>query len=303
MTTAADLVSEARRYLLPTAREPLNVLSGAHDASTGTFTFTYDITAITAGSYLSVDLEIVYVWSTTPASKTVTVQRAMQGTTAASHVDGTLVAVNPRFSDFSVLQAINADLDDLSSTSNGLWAQPETVVEFTYQPQMQGYDLTALPSNFINILAIHYDTPGPWKLWPELRRWQLKRGMDVTDFPSGTALIVYDPGYPGRDVRVVVSLPFTHFTNLTDDTASVAGLASTMNDIPPLGAAARLSGVRETQRNQFEAQGDPRRATEVPTNSQIAGMRGLLSMRASRIKAESARLTNNYPVRRRAAAV
>lgn len=298
MTTAAALISETKRYLLPTAREPMNALSGSHNNSTTTFTFTYDAGAISAGSYVCVDLEIVYVWAVISAtSKTFTVQRGMQGSTAASHADGALAYVNPRFSDFAVLQAINADLDDLSSPTNGLFKT--ATIEFTYQPQITGYDLTAIDSGWLNILSVRYDTPGPYKDWPELRHWQVKKNQDTADFASGTAIMLLDPAYPGRDVRVTYSMPFTHFTATTDDITSVAGLAATMADIPPLGAASRLASVRETQRNQFEAQGDPRRATEVPPNAQLAGATALERKRQSRIKAEAVRLANNYPTRRR----
>lgn len=298
MTTAATLIAETHRYLLPTARESLNVLSGSHSSSLTTFTFGQDVAAVTAGSTISVDLELIFVWSVNTPAKTAVVQRGMQGSTAATHADGALVTVNPRFSDFAILQALNADLDDLSAPSNGLYQIP-AVIEFTYQPQIVGYDLTAINTNWISILTVRYDTPGPWKEWPELRHWQVKRNQDTADFASGSAIMLYDPAYPGRDVRVTYSAPFAHFVNTTDDATTVAGLSATMVDIPPLGAAARLAGVRETQRNQFEAQGDPRRATEVPPNSQLAGATQLMRLRQSRINAEAARLNTNYPTRRR----
>jgi hypothetical protein len=297
MTTALDLVNECHRYLLPTAREPLNVLSGSHTNSQTTLTFAQDSTAVNVGSTISVDLELMYVWSVNTPARTCVVQRGMQGSTAATHADQALVTVNPRFSNFSILQAINADLDDLGAPSNGLFQTG--VIEFTYQPQIAGYDLTAIPANYLNVLTVRYDTPGPWKDWPELRHWQVKKNQDVTDFASGTAIMLYDAAYPGRDVRVTYSYPFTHFTTTADDITTVAGLAATMADIPPLGAAARLAGVRETQRNQFEAQGDTRRATEVPPNSQLAGATQLMRLRQSRISAEAARLNTNYPTRRR----
>lgn len=299
MTTCASLISETKRYLLPTAREPLNTLNGAVNSSVTTLTFTNAIDSqISAGDYLSIDLEVVYVWSIVGASRTATVQRAMQGSTAASHTDLSLVSINPRFPDFSILQALNADLDDLSSPENGLFQV--ATIEFTYQPQIVGYDLTAINSGWINILSVRYDTPGPYKDWPELRHYQVKKNQDTADFASGTAIMLNDQAYPGRDVRVTYSYPFTHFATTDDDITTVAGLSATMADIPPLGAAARLASVRETQRNQYEAQGDPRRATEVPPNAQLAGATSLARTRSARIKAEAARLSNNYPNRRRA---
>lgn len=301
MATAATLIAETHRYLLPTAREALNTLSGSVNSSVTTLTFNQDIANITAGSTISVDLELMYVWSVTTASKTATVQRGMQGSTAATHADAALVTVNPRFSDFAILQAINADLDDLSSPSNGLFQVP-TPITLTYKPQINGYDLGAITNAYINILAVRYDIPGPWKTWPELRRWQIKRDMKTSDFASGIAIVLYEAAWPGRDIRVTYSTAFTHFAATTDDITTVAGLPATCADIPPLGAAARLASVRETQRNQFESQGDTRRATEVPPNAQLAGATALLRTRQLRIKAEAARLSNNYPTRRKTGA-
>lgn len=298
MTTAQNLIDETHRYLLPTAREAINTLNGSHTSSTTTITFNHDIPNITAGVTIAVDLELMYVWTVTPASKQATVQRGMQGSTAATHADGALATISPRFSNFSTLQAINADLDDLSSPTNGLFQVPATI-EFTYQPQINGYDLTGI-SDFINILSVRYDIPGPWKTWPELRHYKIVRNMDTADFASGTGIVLEDQAYPGRDVRVTYSAPFTHFSTVSDDITTVAGLPASCGDIPPLGAAARLAAVRETQRNQFESQGDPRRATEVPPNSQLAGATALQRMRKDRIQAESARLNNNWPTRRRA---
>lgn len=298
MTTLANLIQESKRYLLPTTQEAINTLSGSHNASTTTITFSQDITNhLSSGSYIAVDLEVMYVWSVTTSSKTATVQRGMQGSIAATHADAALVTFNPRFPDFSIAQAINADLDDLSSPTNGLYQVPATIT-LTYQPQINGYNLTGI-SDFLNILSVRYDIPGPWKTWPELRHYKIIRNMATADFASGTAIVMEDQAYPGRSVRVTYSAPFTHFTALTDDITTVAGLPASCADIPPLGAAARLAAVRETQRNQFESQSDPRRATEVPPNAQLAGATALQRLRMSRIKAEAARLNNNYPTRRR----
>lgn len=299
MTTTNDLINESKRYLLSGHREPLNKLTGSHDASTTTFSFTYDVAAITAGAYLSVDLEIVYVWSVNAAGNTALVERGVLGSTAATHAASSVVTVNPRFPDFAILQALNADLDDLSAPNNGLYAEAETTL--TYNAAITGYDLTgADATKIVNVLRVRHDTPGPAKNWPEIRRWQLKYQQPVADYPSTMTLVLYESGWPGMSVRVTYSKTFTHLATLTDDITSVAGLAASMADIPPLGAAARLSGVREVARNFTEAQSDPRRAAEVPPNAQLAGATTLLRMRQARITAEALRLSNKYPTRRMA---
>ena len=294
MTTAQNLIDETRSYLVPTVREPLNTLSGAINSSVTTITLGQDMTAVVAGAMLAIDLEQMYVWSVT--GSVVTVQRGMHGSTAASHSDGALVRVNPRFSDFVIFRALNAELDALSSPANGLYQVGS--IDVTYKPQINGYDLTGV-TNLIDVLRVRYDIPGPWKTWPEIRRWQLKIAMDGSDFASTYALVLYDAGWPGRRVHVVYSQMFNHLATTADDVLTVTGLMTTAHDIPPLGAALRLAGVRETQRSFTEAQGDPRRATEVPPTAVTMGAAAYQRMLLQRIKEEASRLQGQYPNRRK----
>ena len=79
------------------------------------------------------------------------------------------------------------------------------------------------------------------------------------------------------------------------------GMTTTMEDIPPLGAALRLQGVREGQRNFNETQGDSRRAEEIPVGAQLSSTRGLKDFFDSRIQTELRRLNKLYPYHRRIA--
>lgn len=293
MTLCSDLIAETRSYLQPTVRDALNTLNGNVTSGATTITLTYDVTAVTPGAMLAIDLEMLYVWQV--SGQVVTVQRGMQGTTAAAHNTGAVVTVNPRFSDFNIFRALNNELDDLSSPENGLYQALTT--DLTWKPQIQGYDMSGV-TGLIDVLRVRYDIPGPWKTWPEIRRWQLKINMRSSDFASTAALVLYDDAWPGRDVHVIYSAPFTHFAATTDN-LTVTGLPATAADIPPLGAALRLAGVREAQRNFTEAQSDPRRANEVPAGANRQAMSAYAALRTNRIKAESGRLGAQYPNRRK----
>jgi len=293
MTTAQDLVEEVRRYLFAGQRETLNLLSSNPSNSDTTLTFSNDLGPLVAGTYLSIDLEIMYVWSVSTASKTATVQRGMLGSTAVSHTAGTIVYVNSKFPTFSIFTEINNDINDLSSPTNGLYAVG--TVDVTYNPSVQGYDLNA---SVIDVLSVTAQTVGPSKEWVQLGNWRLDPNAQTATFPSGQSITLYQGGDPGRTVRITYSKPFTAFSALTDN-LSTTGMAASMADIPPLGAAMRLAGVREVKRNFTESQGDTRRASEVPPNAQVAGMTVLMRERARRIKAEAARLASSWPTMRR----
>lgn len=291
-TTAADLVNETLAHLHATHRDPMNKLSASINASVTSVSFTYDLNAIQVGALIAVDLELMYVWEVT-GSKTVTVERGWGGSTAATHADASLVTVNPKFSAFTVLNELNADLDDLSA--NGLFAVETDVV--TYSSAINGYELTPT-SSIIEILQLKYDESGPAKQWPEIKSWKLRRASDTTDFASGYAIVLYDAGQDGSAIRVTYAAPFTKFSTLAS-TISSTGLPATAYDLPPLGAALRLQAFREPQRNFNEAQSAPRRAGEVPPGSQLSAGAGLRQIRRDRVRVESSRLRKAWPVKKR----
>lgn len=298
-TTAADLIRETARHLYSGRYDPMNKLSGAiSSTSATTITGTYDLGAITTGAYIAVDLEIMLVWAVIDASaKTFTVERGVLGSTAATHSDGAIITINPKFSDFAILTAINEDLDDLSGPDNGLFAP--TNVTLTYNPAVRGYDLASATS-VIGILRVRAESTGPEKDWPEILRYDLIRAADTTDFASGFAIVLGEPGWAGKDIRVEYAAKFGHFT-ATADVISTSGLPATANDLPPLGAALRLQYMREPQRNFNEAQPDPRRAQEVGAGAQLQAARGIEALRMRRIRNERSRLRKDYPHKRKLA--
>ncbi len=297
MTTAADLVNETKRNLYAGARDPMNKISGALDASQTDVTFLYELGGIAKGSYVEVDVEIMFVWEVVnQSSKLVTVEREMLGSTAATHADGALATVNPKFSNFAIFQALNADLADLSSPQNGMFAEHN--VTLTYNPAVMGYDLTDV-TGLLEILEIKYDQTGPERDWPEITRFDVKRESDTGDFPSGLSLVLFQEGQSGQDIRVAYASHYVPFADLTDDTTDDTFLQDTAVDIPPLGATMRLQSMREGQRNFNESQGDTRRAGEVPVNAQLAGVRGPATVRQARISAERSRLRKRWPYRRK----
>lgn len=289
MTTASDLVNETKRYLLSSHREQLNALNGSHNAATTTLTFSHSMGSLTGGSVISVDLETMYVWSADEAAMTATVQRGFQGSTAATHASGAIVTVNPKFPDFSVFQALNAEINDIS----GDLFQVATKT-FTYVAGQQGYDL-ANTSDPIAALDGSYDYPGISQDWPTLRWYEIRRNANTTSFPSGFAIIMKAPAYPGREVRIVYSAALSPLTSLSDDVLAVTGLDVGSHDIPPLGAAVRLQGVREGQRNFNDNQSDTRRAAEVPTGAQIQSIRALADFKEQRIRGDMKVLRQQYP--------
>ena len=298
MTTAQQLIDSCRHdHILAGQRDQVNRLTTTLDASTTSVVLDFELKGVTEGSVISIDLELMYVWATVPASKTVTVQRGWEGSTAAAHTSGAIVRVNPKVSDFDIFSAMNDELRSLSSPLNGLY-KVGTPVDLTYSAAVSGYDLTGV-SEFIDILEVRYDTPGPALDWPVVRRWDVARNMPTADFASGSALILHEGGYPGQSVRVRFSQPFTLMSTAADNVETVTGLPSTAVDILPMGAAIRLHAGKPLRRSQTDTQGDTRRAAEVTTQDTLMAPNGLRSLYRTRVLEEAARLRNQFPPRLR----
>lgn len=294
MTTTSGLIAETRRHLESYRRSPMNQLAADITDSATDLTFAHAIGQIQTGTYLEIDLELMYVWSVDQTAKTAVVQRGQAGSTAAAHTSGTVVVSDPPYPDFAILKALNDELLDLSSPINGLYAT--RTVELTGTTASHGYNLTGA-TNVMDILAVSASYPGAARTWQPVTNYELTHNAETDDFASGYALRLNESVYSGRQVRVVYKASFSPLNTLTDDVETVAGLPASMHDIPPLGAAMRLVAPREIRRNQIESQGDTRRAEEVPAGAVLGSMRGIAALRQQRIVAEAARLAQQHPDR------
>lgn len=289
-TSATDLVNETFTHLRSMSRPEVNRLTA--DPGTGGTTVTVDfaVGSIIAGAYLSIDYEIMFVWSVT--GQVATVARAQLGTTAATHAIGSLVYVNPLFTQFGILRALNEELAALSSPANGLFRV--ATVTLTASGAKMGYDLTGT-TGVLGVIDVAWSSSGGLSYYPQVRSWRLARNMPTADFPSGNALFFYDLPQPGRSVVVTLKVPYVAMTSATTDVTTTSGLHAEALDILPLGAAARLVAPREVKRSFTEAQPESRQATEVPPGTARNAASGLLALRNLRIKEEAARLNSQYP--------
>lgn len=292
MTTVNDWVTTTRSTLMSGYVENRNKLSVAYTKSGTTLTFLYPPDGIRVGSRLSIGTNTFYVWATN--GQVATVSGAEDGSTDQDAAIGSLVRVSPRFTDDEIVKALAADLNDLSSPANGLYGIG--TVDLTYNAILNGYDLGPTAVDLVSIYEVKYLTPGPQMDNPRIHTtgWRLNRNAISSQFPSGISLQLFEPAYPGYNVRVVYrsnfSMPTTLYANV-----SATGLLPSAYDIPPLGASIRLMAGREIKRDFTESQGDTRRAGEVPAGAIAASSRNLQILRQQRITSEAAKLEAIYP--------
>lgn len=290
MTTAGNLVDRTVQNLLAGTVEERNKIASSLDASTTSVPIEYSLGSLREQTVFQVDAELMYVWEVNVTSKTLTVERGFGGTTAATHADGAIVTVAPKFPRWMVLQALNDELADLSSPMNGLF-QMKTV-DLSYNGSDRMVNLAG-----ITTLIDVYDVR--WRYlsddYPVVRNYRLMRDMPTSDFGTGLALVL-DEDVMSSTIRVIYKDAYTPFASEADTLAST-GASAQIADLLVLGAQIRLVAGREIKRNFIESQGDTRRSDEVPAGAMNASVTNLLRLRRDRIQAEAARLNRQYPTR------
>jgi len=289
MSTVGTVIDRTVRQLMSGTVEERNKLVASLTATATTATLTYDLKGIREGSVIQVDSELMYVWEVSVGSKTATVERGYNGTTAATHSSGAIVTVDPKFPRAQILEAINAELDDLSSPMNGLYQVK--ALQDTYNGSDPMMALKT-PDKIIDLVSasLRYMATD----YPILRRVRLIRDLPTDDFNSGYA-IRFDEGVQAGRLHVVYKSPFNNVTTEAQNLQNIAGIPSSCEDILMMGAQIRLVSPREIKRNFTESQGDTRRAEEVGTGSVASSINNLIRLRRDRITAEAAKLTRQYP--------
>jgi len=97
----------------------------------------------------------------------------------------------------------------------------------------------------------------------------------------------------GSTVEFVFAFPFLEATTLDTD-AEALGLNEWTMEIPGLFACSRLGRGKETRRVRVDAEGDPRRADEVPAGANLGVSRDWLADAMQRTMEESGRLIAQF---------
>lgn len=289
MSTAGALLDRVQRQLLSGTVEERNKLAAGVDADDITVVATYDLAGLRAGTVFEIDSELFYVWEAVSGTKTVTVERGYAGTTPAAHDAGAIISLNPRFPKAQMFEALNQDIDDLSSPVNGLFRI--ATVDIPYNGSDRQIDLTGA-TNVIDLVDVRLRYLADD--YPVLRGVRLQRNLPTSDFPSGFAL-VFDEGTIAGSLRVRYKAPFARASALSSNIQSVCLVPESMEDILEMGVMVRMLQTREVKRNFIESQGDTRRSDEVPPGAIRDSFTNVLRLRRDRIIAEKAKLARQIP--------
>jgi hypothetical protein len=289
MSTVGTVVDRTVRQLMSGTVEERNKTVGALTTTSTSVVFQYDLNGIRAGGVIQIDNELMYVWEVSSGSKTVEVERAWNGTAAAAHASGAVAIVDPKFPRAQILEAINAEIDDLSSPMNGLYQIKSLELNYNGTFTMVNLPTTDKIIDLVSVTVRYIATD-----YPVIRRCRLIRDLPNDDFSAGYAIRFDEQVRAGRMI-VVYKSPFTNVTTEAQNLQNIAGFPTTAEDILMMGAQIRLVSPREVKRNFTESQGDTRRSEEVPTGSVSSSINNIIRMRRDRITAEAARLARQYP--------
>jgi hypothetical protein len=290
MSTAGAVLTRASRQLLSGTVEERNKLATTVTSADTSIVLSYDLGGFREGSVIEIESELMYVWESATATKTLTVQRGYDGTTAASHTAGALATVNPRFPRQQMLDALNSDIDDLSSTVNGLFRV--VAQDISYNGSDRQLNITSA-TGIIDLLDVRLRYLADD--YPVIRNVRLQRNLPTADFASGFAIVFDQPVMAGT-LRVVTKREFTRATTEASDLQSVCFVPQSCEDILEMGVILRMMNGREIKRNFIESQGDTRRSDEVPAGSTRDSLTNIQRLRRERIVSEAARLKQQYPL-------
>lgn len=285
MTTIAALAERARRMIVGSQRDAIDILNGSISAVDLTLTTTLSTSGLVSGVYIEIDFEVMLVGSVAGAS--VTVLRGMDGSTAAIHNDGAVIRVKPTFTNNDFFVAMQEELVELSSPINGLFRV--VAVDYTPRAQPNFYDATGVTDPQDVLRSQLEETTGDW-IAAEVELYQ---GMSAAKFATTNAIkfVTYEPA---RLTRVWYRAAYGAITPTGN--AEDSGLSSSAAHLLAYGAAFRMAIGREMARSMFEHQGDTRRAGEIPPGAQRQGLTPIAALRAEAIGTERARLQRIWGV-------
>lgn len=292
MTTFGQLTDSTVMYLngFTTAQDQATHLTENITASDTTIPVA-DTAAISRG-LCEIGGELVWVDSVNMTASSVVVApygRGFRGTTATSHSTGDRFVASPMFPRAVVQDAMKETLRALVSD---LYATDQVLI--TTNPAVSTYEL---PAGTFEVLEVAFDNPGPSGEWSPVRRWRLDKNADTNTYTSGVSLSIYDPVYPGRDLKVTVAKPPTIPTSDSDDFETTTGLSESVLDLVRIGAAYRLVPFLDVAHmSGFSAEADFSSNMRPATNASSIS-RYLVQLYAARLEEEKRRLQSMYPVR------
>ena len=233
-----------------------------------------------SGALIEIDQEIMLVTAANTSTRTLTVARGYQGTTAATHSDEANIFVNPTFPRKSVFDAV---ADNIVRLYPSLYNVTTTNVtsNSTYQ-EVPASTVEILTSYVQNATGNQYTSAGI----------QLLR-----DFPpssTNTAVQFYNTSL-GKTVYLVVKRKFVRPTSESVDLATDCLMVDEYEQIVMVGAVADIVGATDVDASTQEFITEKLAAESYPVGSGERLRNALLRLRSLLIDEARGNLRSLYP--------
>lgn len=226
--------------------------------------------------------EQVRVRSVTVSANTVTVARAVRGTTAVAWLSATTqVRVEPQYPVASIVREINKELVGLPPH---IWAvaTETTTVDNAWR---LGY---VLPEGAVGVLSVRYEPTGyDGDAWVPMRRWAYD--------PVNRIVSVFNAMDPGAPLKITYRKYPTAISADADDLAD-AGLDDSLAELVVMGATYRLVAKRAPGRLIDTAAQTPMNSQYRQADPVNAAVRQLYAMYQERLNSERERQRLLHPV-------
>ena len=291
-TKVADVVRHTKRLLHSNTRTELDAVHTTLAADGTTLRLKYLTDGIRAGSYISLGdgtnpYESMYVHARN--GEYATVQRGVDGSAGYAWPAGTVIEVEPRFTEWQILEAVR---DAIQALPSNLYAVATVAVSFSTTQQSV---TTAFANGFNQILSA---TRTARASEDRLLAFNVK----VQEYGGAYEVIRQE----GIEKAVTAQLTYAHpFVSATldpdTDLVSTVGMTVEMIDIPALGAAASLLLGEESLRLDLHSQGDSRSDGAVAAGDRARYSLVLQAQYDRRVSQEARRLMAKYGIRTGAA--
>ena len=293
MPTLGDLVVKTKRLLHSNTRTELDKLE-ASVGPTSNLQMTYKAAGVRPGSYLSVGdatqgFETVYVHAIDASYSSngeTTVQRGMEGATALSFDDETLVEIEPRFTGYQIVEAVK---DAIHALPENLFAVATDSASFAATDD-RSVSIT-LSNGFTRIL-------NAVRTARDSEDSKLSVNVSVRKYSTDYYLILQEFIEKAITVEYTYAHPFVTGTlNIGTDIVSTVKMDTSMLDIPCLAAASTLMMADESLRSDTHAMGASRDEGVVASGDRIRQSMVLRQRYEQRVSEEARRLMAKWGIK------
>lgn len=258
ITTLGDAASAALTMLTREQRTEVNTLDGQISSTSATSLTLDDLDSIISpGELIAVDDEVMYVRRYDTATGQMTVYRGQLGSTAATHADGAVVLVAPRFTPFEALNEVIAEVSDIGDR---LFAVSTATPSFTAGAELVDLD-SAAHDQVYRIISMKVSTSMTRRPWAD-SKFRLLRDMPTGDYPSGFAVDMLGSQRIAGTARITYAHSLDTSSLARATTLAAIGIPDYAADVLTFGACYRLLGPRDATSSDRSAQGNSRRDEE-----------------------------------------